>query len=74
MPLWSAWIHAVRSLRPACKRTRTFPWMTLALLGLCVRADLLGVTSLVRVLRLQPRSYLRFLLSGLMRWTSVLMA
>jgi hypothetical protein len=61
MPLWNAWIQAVRSLRPACKRTRTFLWMTLALVGLCVRADLLGVTSLVRVLRLQPRSYLRFL-------------
>ena len=61
MTLWIAWIDAVRSLRPACQRSRTFLWMLLALIGLCCRLDLAGVTSYVRVLGLRPRAYHRFL-------------
>jgi len=61
MTLWIAWIEAVRSLRPACQRSRTFLWMLLALIGLCCRLDLAGVTSYVRVLGLRPQAYHRFL-------------
>lgn len=61
MELWSAWSRAVRNLRPACRRTRTFLWLVLALMGMCCRMDLAGVTSFVRVLRLKPAAYPRFL-------------
>ena len=61
MTLWIAWIDAVRSLRPASQRSRTFLWMLLTLIGLCCRLDLAGVTSYVRVLGLRPQAYHRFL-------------
>jgi hypothetical protein len=61
MMLWLAWIEAVQALRPACRRTRTFLWMVLALMGLCCRLDLAGVTSYVRVLGFRPQAYHRFL-------------
>ena len=61
MTLWIPWMNAVRSLRPACRRARTFLWMVLTLMGLCCRLDLAGVTSYVRVLGLRPEAYHRFL-------------
>ena len=61
MLLWIQWLQAVRWLRPACKRSLTFVWMTLVLIGLCCRADNLGVTSFVRVLTLREDAYHRFL-------------
>ena len=61
MKLWIQWLQAVRALRPACTRSLTFVWMTLALMGLCCRADNLGVTSFVRVLHLRPEAYHRLL-------------
>ena len=61
MSLWCEWLARVRELRPACARTRTFCWMTLVLVGLSVRSDLAGVTSVVRALWLQPRAYRRLL-------------
>jgi hypothetical protein len=61
MELWMAWNAGVRALRPACARQATFEWMRIALMGLCVRADLAGVTSLVRALALRPAMYLRLL-------------
>lgn len=61
MTLWIVWMEAVRALRPACSRTRTFLWMLLALMSFCCRADLAGVTSYVRVLRFDHRAYYRFL-------------
>lgn len=61
MTLWIVWMDAIRALRPACSRTRTFLWMVLALMGLCCRADLAGVTSYVRVLGFGDRAYYRFL-------------
>ena len=61
MSLWSAWYRAVRNLRPACNRTRTFLWLVLALMGMSCRMDLAGVTSFVRVLGLKPRAYHRLL-------------
>jgi len=55
MSLWIAWFKAVACLRPACSRMSTYCWMVLALMGLSVRTDLLGVTSLVRSLALAAR-------------------
>lgn len=61
MPLWFEWFRCVQLLRPACSRHRTFVWMTLALAGLCIRADLAGVSSLVRALGLRALAYRSFL-------------
>jgi len=61
MGLWWEWWTAVQELRGACSRGRTFLWMAVALAGLCVREDLLGVTSLVRVFGLTLPCYDRLL-------------
>ena len=61
MTLWISWMHAVRCLRPACSRSRTFLWMVLVLMGLCCRMDLAGVTSFVRVHGFRSKAYHRFL-------------
>jgi hypothetical protein len=61
MKLWIQWLQPVRCLRPACTRTLTFLWMALVLMGLCCRADNLGVTSFVRVLNLRGDAYHRLL-------------
>jgi hypothetical protein len=61
MILWLAWMKAVRSLRPACRRSSTFLWMILTLMGLCCRSDQAGVTSYVRVLDFGGQAYHRFL-------------
>jgi hypothetical protein len=37
MALWMLWMEAVRALRPACSRMRTFLWMVLAFMSLCCR-------------------------------------
>src|SRR5450759_5849887 len=55
------WFEAVAQLRPACSRQRTFYWMVLCLIGLCIRTELAGVTSFVRVLGLEPVLYKRLL-------------
>jgi hypothetical protein len=57
VPLWIAWSNAIRLLRPAFSRQRSFLWFATAVAGLTVRTELLGVTSIVRALRLQPRFY-----------------
>ena len=56
MELWTTWFNAVAGLRPACARWRTFAWMVVVLLGLSLRPELAGVTSIVRVLALVSRS------------------
>lgn len=61
MRLWKVWIEIVAELRPACSRHRTYCWMVLVLMGLCVRDELAGVTSFVRVLGLEPALYKRLL-------------
>jgi hypothetical protein len=61
MALWWAWFRCVQELRGACTRRRTFMWMSLVLAGLSMRADLAGVSSLVRVLGLKPKVYRRLL-------------
>jgi hypothetical protein len=61
MCLWMEWYLAVSALRPACARTRTFLWLVLVLAAFTVRADLAGVTSLVRSHWLKPSCYHRLL-------------
>jgi hypothetical protein len=59
--LWNQWWNLTCELRSACARTRTFLWMSLCLAGMTVRKDLLGVTSIVRALGLEPVCYDRLL-------------
>jgi len=57
MPLWTAWWNAIWLLRPAFSRLRSFMWFATVVAGFTVRTDLLGVTSFVRALKLEPRLY-----------------
>ena len=59
--LWNQWWNLVCELQSPCARTRTFLWMALCLAGLTIREDLMGVTSIVRVLGLEPACYDRIL-------------
>jgi hypothetical protein len=59
--LWNHWWNLVCELRSACARTRTFLWMALCLAGMATRKELLGVTSIVRTLGLEPACYDRLL-------------
>ncbi len=61
MTLWIHWWNAIWLLRPACSRTRSFMWFATAVAGLTVRTEMLGVTSVVRALKLHPRFYDRLL-------------
>lgn len=61
MALWKLWWKWASPLQAACARTRTYMWMLAVLVGFCVRADLLGVTSFVRALGLQTACYDRIL-------------
>jgi hypothetical protein len=61
MSLWIAWSNAIWLLRPAFSRLRSFMWFTTAVAGLTVRTELLGVTSIVRALKLKPRYYNKLL-------------
>jgi hypothetical protein len=61
MGLWIEWWNLVRQLRPAFTRRRTFIWFAVVLAAMCVRTDLLGVTSMVRALGLQKHCYDRLL-------------
>jgi len=61
MELWIEWWSHVRQLRPAFSRTRTFIWFAVALAAMCVRGDLLGVTSFIRTLGLKACCYDRLL-------------
>jgi len=55
--LWLHWWNVIGLLRPAFSRARTFMWFATAVAGMAVRTELLGVTSVVRVLCLQARFY-----------------
>ena len=50
------WWNAIELLRPAFSRLSTFLWFATIVAGMTVRADMLGVTSIVRALNLRPRS------------------
>src|ERR1043165_6749195 len=58
---WWEWFRCVQALRPACARHRTFLWMSLVLAGVSIRADLAGVSSVVRTLGLRASYYRRLL-------------
>jgi hypothetical protein len=51
------WWNAIWRLRLAFSRLRTFLWFATAVAGFTVRTELLGVTSLVRALKLEARFY-----------------
>ena len=59
--LWSHWWGLVCQLRSACAREKTFLWMAVCLAGMTVRTELLGVTSTIRGLGLEPACYDRLL-------------
>ena len=61
MSLWIAWGNALWLLRPGFSRLRSFLWFATAVAGLSVRTELLGVTSIVRALKLAPRFYNKLL-------------
>lgn len=61
MPLWLHWYQALRLLRPAFSRNLTFLWFATVTAAFAVRGELLGVTSLVRALKLNPKFYDRLL-------------
>jgi hypothetical protein len=61
MSLWIHWWNAICLLRPAYSRTRSFMWFATAVAGLTVRTEMLGVTSIVRALKLHARFYDRLL-------------
>jgi len=61
MSLWIHWWNAIWLLRPAFSRTRSFMWFATAGAGLTVRTEMLGVTSVVRALKLHARFYDRLL-------------
>jgi hypothetical protein len=61
MALWIPWWKMVRQLRPAFARETTFLWFALCLVGLTIRPDLQGVTSIIRALGLKEVFYDRLL-------------
>lgn len=61
MRLWIKWWSVVCDLRAACTRERSFLWLAATLAGLCVRPDLLGVSSIIRGLGLLGSCYDRLL-------------
>src|SRR3974377_255734 len=61
LSLWGSWWIAIQLLRPAFSRLSTFMWFATIVAGITVRADTLGVTSVVRALNLRPKLYHRLL-------------
>jgi DDE superfamily endonuclease len=57
LSLWESWWNAIQLLSPAFSRVITFMWFATIVAGMMVRVDLMGVTSIVRALNLQPNFY-----------------
>jgi hypothetical protein len=57
VPLWILSWNALQMVRPAFTRTRTFLWFATIVAGFAVRTEHLGVTSIVRALKLRPNCY-----------------
>jgi hypothetical protein len=61
MKLWLVLWDNLSFLRPAFNRKRTFLWFTTCIIGIIVRKDMAGVTSIVRSLGLRCEFYDRLL-------------
>lgn len=61
MSIWIPFFDVLWQLRDAFPRKQTFLFFSLAVVGVCVRADTRGVTSFVRSLALREASYHGFL-------------
>ena len=57
MTLWMCWWQALWMLRPGCSRLSTFLWFATSVVGLSIRTEQLGVTSVVRAIGLEERFY-----------------
>jgi DDE superfamily endonuclease len=57
LSLWDSCWSAIQSLRPAFSRQVSFMWFATVVVGLMVRPELLGVTSIIRALNLRPSLY-----------------
>jgi len=57
MTLWKKWFELTNTLRPCCNREQTFCWLALILIGLSIKSDFLGVTSIARGVQLLPNYY-----------------
>jgi hypothetical protein len=55
--LWAIWWDALVLLRPAFAQFCSFLWFTVVVAGITIGTDTFGVTSIVRALKLHPRSY-----------------
>jgi len=55
--LWNACWNALWPLRPAFSRGLAFLWFATIVVGMMVRSELRGVTSIVRALDLRPNHY-----------------
>ena len=57
MMLWLCWWQALWMLRPGCSRLSTFLWFSTCVVGLSIRTERLGVTSIVRAIGLEAGFY-----------------
>jgi len=57
MTLWKCWWQALWMLRPGCSRLSTFLWFSTCVIGLTIRTERLGVTSIVRAIGLEAGFY-----------------
>src|SRR5713101_1070634 len=57
MALWIHWFNAIWLLRSGFSRLSTFLWFVTAVAGFAVRSESLGVTSIIRALKLKPSHY-----------------
>jgi len=57
MMLWMYWWQALWMLRSGCSRLSTFLWFSTCVVGLSIRSERLGVTSIVRAIGLEAGFY-----------------
>lgn len=61
MELWVQWCKIVWQMRPAFARHRSFLWFVVCLIGITIRADIIGVTSIIRAVGIKATYYDRIL-------------
>ena len=59
--LWWEWYRCARELRECCRHQRTFLWLLVVLIGLTIRTDIAGISTVVRTLGLKASHYDRLL-------------